>query len=220
MKKVRRFKFLRTGLKSEYNDFQWEMGKWYKTECVEICYGFNCSKRILDALSYVKGEILAEVEVRGKKFIGTDKSTHAEMRIIRVWEWTKRDSVSLSVFSAELVIGNYEKLYPNDGRPRKAIEAAREWIANPSAASAESAAWSAESAASAAWSAASAESAASAAWSAAMWSAASAESAAWSAASAESAAWSAASAASAVLDKINEWLLSHLTEMDEWRSGK
>jgi hypothetical protein len=59
MKKVRRFKFLREGLKSEYNSFQWELGRWYETECTELCHGFNCSEKIFDALSYVKGEILA-----------------------------------------------------------------------------------------------------------------------------------------------------------------
>ena len=75
MKKIRRFKFLKDGLKSNYNGFQWELGKWHKTECVELCHGFNCSEKIPDALSYVKGEILCEVEAKGKHFIGNDKST-------------------------------------------------------------------------------------------------------------------------------------------------
>jgi hypothetical protein len=106
----------------------------------------------------------------------------------------KTQSVKLAVFSARLCLSAFEKVYPKDDRPRKAIEAAEAYISNPcektksAARSAESAAWSARSAASAAsaaWSAArSAESAASAARSAA-----GAESAAW---SAESAAWSAA----------------------------
>ena len=112
--------------------------------------------------------------------------------------FTKPQAVQYSIFNAERCISNYEQEYPNDNRPRKAIEAAKAWLLNPTEEnrSAESAARSAaESAAgSAAWSA---ESAAwSAAWSAesAAWSAA--ESAAWSAArSAESAAWSAARSA-------------------------
>ena len=133
MKKVsRRFKFLRDGLKSNHNGFQWELGKWHKTDCLELCHGFNCSSRIIDAMSYVQGEILAEVEVRGKKFVGNDKSTHAEMKIVRAWKWQKKDSVALSIFAAELVIENYEKIYPKDDRPRKAIEAAKAWIADPS----------------------------------------------------------------------------------------
>lgn len=61
MKKVRRFKFLWEGLKSNYNGFQWEIGKWEKMDCVELCHGFNCSNRIIDSMNYVRGEILAEV---------------------------------------------------------------------------------------------------------------------------------------------------------------
>ena len=198
MKKIRRFKFLKDGLKSNHNGFQWELGKWHKTKCVELCHGFNCSEKIPDALSYVKGEILCEVEAKGKHFIGNDKSTWPQMRIIRAWKWTQKDSVALSIFAAELVIGNYEKKYPDDDRPRKAIEAAKAWLKDPSEknrSAARSAAWSA--AESAAWSAESA-----------------AESAAW---SAESAAHANANANAAVFNKINSWLLNHLNDMEEWK---
>ena len=226
MKKIRRFKFLKDGLKSNHNGFQWELGKWHKTKCVELCHGFNCSEKIFDALSYVKGEILCEVEAKGKHYTGNDKSTWPQMRIIRAWNWTQKDSVALSIFAAELVIENYEKIYPDDDRPRKAIEAAKAWLNDPSEKN-RSAARSARPAARSA-----AESAArSAAWSAA-WSAA--ESAAWSAArsaarSAESAARSAAESAAhanantnaaahaAVFNKINSWLLNHLNDMEEWK---
>jgi len=131
VKKVRRFKFLREGLKSQHNDYQWTLGKWHKTECVELCHGFNCSRRIVDAMSYVQGEILAEVEVKGKHFTGDNKSTHAEMKIIGAWKWQKKDSVSLSIFAAELVLKNFESVYPADDRPRKAIEAAKKYLDNP-----------------------------------------------------------------------------------------
>ena len=224
MKKIRRFKFLKDGLKSNHNGFQWELCKWHKTECVKLCHGFNCSEKIFDALSYVKGEILCEVEAKGKHYTGDDKSTWPQMRIIRAWNWTQKDSVALSIFAAELVIENYEKIYPDDDRPRKAIEAAKAWLNDPSeknrsaARSARSAAWSA--ADSAAWS--DARSAESAVWSAES----AAESAAWSAA--RSAAWSAWSAAhanantnaaesAAVFNKINSWLLNHLNDMEEWK---
>jgi len=36
-----------------------------------------------------------------------------------------------AIFAAEQVLGIYEKKYPEDGRPRKAIEAAKAWIKNP-----------------------------------------------------------------------------------------
>ena len=99
---------------------------------------------------------------------------------------TKRDRVRFAVYSARLVLHNFEKKYPDDKRPRQAIQAGKAWVKNPTIknqCAARSAAWSA-------WSAArSAESAAWSAWSAAR----SAESAAWSAwSAARSAAWSAA----------------------------
>ena len=214
--KVRRFKFLVTMLKSNRDGSQWTFGEWRKTECPELCHGFNCSEKILDALSYVKGEILCEVEAKGKHFTSDDKSTWAEMRIIKAWNWTKKDSVALTIFSAELVIENYEKIYPKDDRPRKAIEAAKKYLRDPTEenrSAAYSAARSADSAARSAYSAArSADSAARSADSAAR----SADSAAHSADSAaRSAAYSAAR--SALSDKINEWLVAHLNEMEEWK---
>ncbi len=60
--------------------------------------------------------------------------------------------VAFAVFAAELVLGIYEKKYPDDNRPYKAVEAAKYYLENPSqkAASAASAAASAASAAAAA----------------------------------------------------------------------
>ena len=148
-KKIRRWKFLRSGLKSNYDGHQWVIGKWQKTECLGLCQGFNCSRRIIDALNVFHGEILAEVEVEGRHFVGDNKSTHEGMRIIHAWHWTKADSVALSIFAAEMVLGNFGKVYPDDDRPRKAIEAARNYLDSPTeknrcaARSAWSAAWSA-----------------------------------------------------------------------------
>ena len=226
-KKIRRWKFLRSGLKSNFDGSQWVIGEWRKTECLELCHGFNCSRRITDAMNYVQGEILAEVEVEGRHFDGNDKTTHEQMRIIHAWHWKKADSVALSIFAAEMVLGNFEKVYPDDDRPRKAIEAARNYLDSPAeknrsaARSAAWAAWSVESAWAAARSARSAESAArSAAWAAwsveSAWAAESAESAAESAAwsAVRSAAWSAWSAA---LDEIETWILNHIEQMEEWK---
>ena len=114
---------------------------------------------------------------------------------------TYKQYVSYAIFAAEQCLSRWEKKYPKDRRPRKAIEAAKKCLKNPSkknkdaARSAESAAWSAESAAWSARSARSVESAARSAESAARSAESAAESAelaAWSAESAtRSAAWSA-----------------------------
>ena len=237
MKKTKRYKFLKEGLKSENGDTSWKLNEWQKYEGeLDMCHaGFHCSKGKYQAFSYVQGEILAQVEVKGKSIKEKDKEVWSEMRVVKLWKWQKKDSVALAIYSAELVIDNFEKVYPDDKRPREAIEAAKRYLKDPSeknrsaAESAESAAWSA---ASAAWSAASAASAAASAAESAAWGVASAAasaasaaiaasaarsvaSAAWSAArsvasAAESAAWSVASAAesaarSALIKKISQW---------------
>jgi len=53
------------------------------------------------------------------------------MRIIKAYKWTKNDSVAFSIFAAELCIDNFEKVLPNDKRPREAIEAAKRYLENP-----------------------------------------------------------------------------------------
>jgi len=225
-----RYKFLRTSYESSKGDMKWKVGKWYahKDELDMCNSGFHCSKGIYQAFSYVQGEILTQVEVKGKSIIQDDKEVWEKMRIIKSWRWTKKDSVLFAICAARLVLKNFEKEYPNDNRPRKAIEAAEKYIKNPTvknkntARSARSAAWSAASAARSARSAA--RSTRSAAWSAesaarsARSAARSTRSAAWSAASAAwsaaSAAWSAESAARSVIyKKLDSWMLKHLKNL-------
>jgi hypothetical protein len=160
------------------NGFQFKKGVWYKEDNISICSrGFHASKNIIDAMFYVNCEWIAKVEVRGESEIQEDKQCWSEMKILEWQKWNKKDSVSLAVFSAELVLDNFEKKYPNDKRPRQAIEAAKKVLKNDTEEN-RSAAWSAWIAAWSAWSAAS-----------------SAESAAWSAWNAARSAWSAASSA-------------------------
>ena len=161
-----RYKFLRLvdgAIRSENGDCTWTVDEQKSIDgALEICEcGFHCSQRAFDAFSYVKGELLAEVEVSGTSEIQSDKEAWQHMTIVHAWKWQKRDSVALSIFAAELVLANFERLYPDDDRPRKAIEAARRYNESPteenrSAAdsAADSAAYSAYSAYSAARSAA------------------------------------------------------------------
>ncbi len=216
---MKRYKFLKLKRKKIVsgfnNDFKWQIGTWYKIKGeLEMCEnGFHCSVKPLDALGYVAGEVLAIVEVRGKSERQDYKQCWSKMRIAKAYKWTKKDSVALSIYSAELVIKNYEKKYPDDDGPRKAIEAAKKVLESDTTKN-RSAAWSAGSVGAAT----SAESAESAAGSAAE----SAESAAWSAAwsvgaaeSAESAAWSEGAAELALLNKINKWIINHIEELEE-----
>ena len=182
---------------SGYDGSEWKIGEWRSVPAPERgCVGLNCSEHIADAMGYVEIAVLAEVEIAGAIIKGDDKITCEKMRLLHAYRWEKKDSVLMAIHAAELVIENYEKEYPNDSRPRKAIEAAMAWVVNPCKET-ESAAWSAESAARLA--ARSAESAESAARSAAR--------------SAESAARSAAS--KKMENKIQKWIVSHIRELQE-----
>jgi hypothetical protein len=135
---------------------KYQLNKWYKIDGeLKICKnGFHASKNIIDAMRYVNCFWIAKVEVRGESIKEGDKECWSEIRILEWYKWTKKDSISLAVYAAELVLDKYEKKYPEDKRPREAIEAAKKGLKSNTAKN-RSAAESARSAArSAAWSAA------------------------------------------------------------------
>jgi hypothetical protein len=203
-----RWKFLKKGFKSNSGNTKWKIGEWSKPiKNLELCEsGYHCSKEIYQAFSYVQGEILAEVQCKGKHESSKDKEVWETMRITKAYKWQKKDSVALSIYAAELCIDTFEKEYPEDKGPREAIEAAKKWLKNPTKKnrSAAESAWSAARSA-----AASARSAAESAWSAAR----SARSAAESAWSAAESAWSAAE--SALIKKISKWMDKRLLVLEE-----
>lgn len=130
---MKKYKFLRTGYKSEYGDHKWVVGKWCELEDEpELCKkGFHCSNSIWHAFSYVQGEILCEVEVDGESSISDDKESWQKMRVVKSYKWTKKDLVLFAIFAARLVLKNFEDVYPNDDRPKKVIEAAEKYVKNP-----------------------------------------------------------------------------------------
>ena len=145
-----RWKFLNlenNKIKSANGDCTWKLKEWKHEDKLDMCnHGFHCSKKIYEAFDYVQGEILAKVEVKGKFESQDDKEVYTDMRLLKTYKWQKKDSVALSIYAAELCLKNYEKVYPNDKRPREAIEAAKKWLKNPTPeneSAAESAAWSA-----------------------------------------------------------------------------
>ena len=114
---------------SKRDGSRWVVGEWREHEGVlEECIGFNCSPTIPQALGFVQGTVLAEVEYDGDAIESENKVTARRMRLARVWDWGTAESVRLAVDAAESVIGLYESSYPADGRPRAAIEAAKRWL--------------------------------------------------------------------------------------------
>jgi len=216
MKNKKLYKFVRTGLKSNSGDHTWEIGKWYHENIVDIYNkGFHASKTPLQALGYVGGEILCEVEVKGTSEIEDDKECWSDMRVVKAYHWTKEDSVKLAIFSAELVIDIFENKYPTDDRPRKAIEAAKAYLVAVKSGDKEAAAGAAGAAAEAA--AEAAEAAAGAAWAAAgaavVAAGAAAGAAARAAARAADAAGAAARAAEAILPKLDAWFAKKIKKL-------
>jgi len=215
MKTTTLWKSMKAGLKSGVGDMTWKVGTWHNHKGkLDMCTsGLHASVRAIDAMRYVDCEILALVEVRGKHLKQDDKQCWSEMRVVKAYRWEKPDSVAMAIYSAELVIGEYEKRYPDDKRPRRAIEAAKAWLENPTEenrAAAKAAYTAAKAAAKAA-----AYAAAKAAYTAAK---AAAKAAAY--AAAKAAAYAAAYAADAaayatVLDKVEAWIQARITTLNE-----
>src|SRR3990167_6607084 len=79
-KVYKRYKFLNKhgrGIKSYSGDLDWKIGEWQKPHDpseLSLCnYGLHASKKVYQAFSYVQGDVLAEVECRGKHLDDDDK---------------------------------------------------------------------------------------------------------------------------------------------------
>jgi hypothetical protein len=227
-----KYKFLKLDgkkIKSANGDCTWKLGEWKKEDGeLDLCRnGFHCSDKVYEAFGYVQGEILAKVEVKGEHLDDNDKSVWSDMRIVKAWKWQKKDSVELAIYAAQLVIDIYEKKYPNDDRPRKAIEAAIEYVKNPNkknmaaadaARAAAGAAARAARAADAARAAAdAARAAAGAAYAAAYAARAAADAARAAAGAAYAAAYAAARAAAdaALIIKIDKFMVNRIKNLEE-----
>ena len=94
--------------KSDYGMQFWKLNEWHsvKGEVRKCRNGFHSSARIEDAYSYVQGDILALVQVRGKDVVPNewesgfmhDKSCHRSMKIARAFKitpalWDKLNAV-------------------------------------------------------------------------------------------------------------------------------
>jgi Immunity protein Imm5 len=74
------------------------------------------------------GPTLYEVEVRGAIIHQSDKSVAEQARLIRrVQTWNDKTRRLFAADCAEHVLELYEKRYPNDNRPRAALQAARDF---------------------------------------------------------------------------------------------
>jgi len=76
---------------------------------------------------------LSQKETEGvkvvKDLIKTDKLNWSNWLIVQLMNHNQQ--IKYAIFTAEQVIDIYEKKYPHDKRPRKAIEAAKKYLENP-----------------------------------------------------------------------------------------
>ena len=163
------YKFLTADNKGKYSEYDFtkylpnddKPGKWLrKIENPVLCEsGYHCfmPEHILEWLEAQ----LFEVEIKGRCVHGYDKTVTRQMRFIRkVDTWNDKTARLFACYCARDTLPIFEKKYPNDNRPRVAIETAERY-ANGEATieelnAARAAAWAAarDAASAAAWAAA------------------------------------------------------------------
>jgi len=113
-------------LPTKKRDGTWEPGKWMPklTELVPCEHGYHLCQE--QDLTRWLGPMICVAEGRGEQIVCDDKIVFAQARLLSVCEnWNERTERLFAADCAEHVLPIWEKKYPGDLRPRKAIEAAR-----------------------------------------------------------------------------------------------
>ena len=114
---------------SEYLPKDGKPGKWLpKVDNLELCdsgYHVTDAEHLID---WIDGNQLFEVEVKRKVLKGDNKTTCQQIRLVKQVEgWNDKNLRLFACWCAEQVLPIYEKDYPNDKRPRHAIDSARRY---------------------------------------------------------------------------------------------
>jgi hypothetical protein len=114
-------------LPSQKEDSSWVAGDWMPAiDKIELCTrGYHvCEAR--DILHWIKQDCqIFEAENAGASIEGDNKTVCSQVRLTRQMAWSDSISRLFAADCAEHVLHFYEDKYPDDNRPRKAIEAAR-----------------------------------------------------------------------------------------------
>ena len=127
---VRAYHFLKADMTSSYGtDEPWRVGETRKlTGEVELCVrGFHSSPTPFDALVYAQGPILCLVDVSRPAETDTDKQVSRRRTLVAAVDVT-RPLHEAAIRIALDVLPIYEQRYPEDERPRKAIETKQLWL--------------------------------------------------------------------------------------------
>ena len=147
---ARAFHFLNADMTANSgNEKAWEIGETRTIEDVsriQLCtYGYHSSPTLWDALQYANGPMACLVEVGeslGHDDAPAPKNVHATRTLIKAVNIDRE----LRLFAADCagrVLHIFETDYPKDDRPRKAIQAARDFANGKIDAAAGAAAWAA-----------------------------------------------------------------------------
>ena len=132
---MRYYKVLTEDGRSTYSDQPWNLpqngkpGKWMpyiKGDLVVCEIGYHgCSDR---QLVRWLGSAIYEMEFKGEVIDHGDKVLGRQARLVRRLDtWTGKSARLFAADCAEHVLPIFEKKQPNDDRPRKAVEAARQF---------------------------------------------------------------------------------------------
>ena len=134
--------------------YQWVLGEWapeIEGELIPCNNGYHVCQES-DLLDWL-GPVICDAEIGGGCIRASDKTVARTARIVRVLDtWNERTARLFACDCAERVLPVFERSYPNDSRPRDAIETARRFANSQATAEALAAAWGA--ARDAAWGAA------------------------------------------------------------------
>ena len=143
------FKWTREKGQSIYTDYVYPLptksrpGKWTPSVAdLKLCQSGYHVVNAINILLFISVELYL-VEVKGRVIVDTNKSTHESVRLTKKLAWNKDVAVMFAADCAEHVLHLFESKYPNDSRPRLAIEAARNKNANAAANAANAAAYAA-----------------------------------------------------------------------------
>jgi len=126
---MRYFKFLTAKMTGGYTDFVWPIDEWVAVSGeLKFCEnGFHILNERHYLLDWVQSQLF-EVEIDHKAGVlkSDDKWCCRKLRLVKkIKTWNEKTNRLFVADCAAHVLRRFEKLYPEDLRPRKAIEAAR-----------------------------------------------------------------------------------------------
>ena len=142
-------KFLNKGALGPYSKFSWPVPNGKPGAWVDAGADLIACERGIHAATFTQAprwlrEECYVIELSGRHVEAEDKLVYRKGRLLRrVESWDKVAMVRFAADCAAHVLKLFEAKYPDDGRPRKAIEAARAWAREPNATNATNAAYAA-----------------------------------------------------------------------------